>query len=54
MRALLLIAALGIVAAPVSAAKPCRDTHGKFMKCTKPAAAKPCRDAKGHFMKCKK
>jgi hypothetical protein len=56
MRALLLIAAFGMVAAPVSAAKPCRDAHGKFIKCAKaaPAKAKPCRDAKGHFTKCKK
>lgn len=56
MRALLLLAALGMVAAPVSAAKPCRDAHGKFMKCAAAAPAKPkaCRDAKGHFMKCKK
>ena len=53
MRAILLIAALGMVAAQVPAAKPCRDTHGKFIKCPK-SAPKACRDAKGHFMKCKK
>lgn len=29
---------------------PCRDTHGKFMKC--PLVATQCRDAKGHFAKC--
>lgn len=56
MRALLLISALGMVAAPVSAAKTCRDAHGKFIKCVKaaPSKPKPCRDAKGHFIKCKK
>ncbi|GBQ70002.1 hypothetical protein AA103196_2373 [Ameyamaea chiangmaiensis NBRC 103196] len=36
-------------AAPVSAATPCRDAKGKFIKCPKPA---PCRDAKGRFTKC--
>jgi len=39
-------------AVPVSAAAPCRDKKGKFIKCP---AAKPktCRDAKGKFTKCK-
>jgi hypothetical protein len=37
-------------AAP-SFAAPCKDKHGKFMKC--PAKPKVCRNAKGHFMKCK-
>jgi len=54
MRVLLLIAAIGMLAAPVSAAKSCRDAHGKFMKCAALAKPKVCRDAKGHFMKCKK
>jgi hypothetical protein len=39
-------------AVPISAAAPCRDKKGKFIKC--PAAkAKVCRDAKGKFAKCK-
>lgn len=33
---------------PALAAKPCKDKHGKFMKCPK-----QCRDKKGHFIKCK-
>jgi hypothetical protein len=37
----------------LDAKAPCRDTHGKFMKCPE---AKPkvqrCRDAKGRFAKC--
>ena len=39
--------------APAYAA-PCRDSHGKFVKCApKPAApAKRCKDAKGKFAKC--
>jgi hypothetical protein len=56
-------------AVPVSAAAPCRDTKGKFIKCPAAKAAKPaakaakpaakaakpktCRDAKGKFTKCK-
>jgi hypothetical protein len=36
------------------AAAPCRDSKGKFVKCTAPAPAKTtkCRDSKGHFAKC--
>jgi hypothetical protein len=37
--------------APALAASPCKDKHGKFMKC--PAKPKVCRNAKGHFAKCK-
>lgn len=39
--------------APAMAA-PCRDAHGKFIKCAaaKPAAATRCKDAKGKFAKC--
>lgn len=34
-------------------AAPCRDAHGKFVKCApKPAAPKRCKDAKGKFAKC--
>src|SRR4051794_18200591 len=50
------LSALGLIAgsAPSSAAAPCRDAKGKFVKCAKAAPAKPtrCRDAKGHYAKC--
>jgi len=43
-------------ASPSIAAAPCRDAHGKFIKCAaKPAApakATRCKDAKGKFVKC--
>jgi len=43
-------------ASPSIAAAPCRDAHGKFVKCaTKPATpakATRCKDAKGKFVKC--
>ena len=43
------LTALSLVAAPApSFAKPCKDKHGKFVKCPK-----VCRNAKGHFIKCK-
>jgi hypothetical protein len=57
MKSFLVLAAMAMAASPLSAATPCRDAHGKFIKCTpKPAAkAKPkqCRGAKGKFIKCK-
>jgi hypothetical protein len=57
MRSILMLAAIALLASPLSAGTPCRDAHGKFMKCPpKPAAkAKPkqCRDSKGKFIKCK-
>jgi hypothetical protein len=58
MKSFLVLAAMAMVAgSPLSAATPCRDAHGKFIKCPpKPAAkAKPkqCRGAKGKFIKCK-
>lgn len=54
MRLILALSALSLMASPVAAAKPCRDAHGKFIKCTKVVKkAAPCRDAKGHFTKCK-
>jgi hypothetical protein len=34
----------------IASAKPCRDAHGKFVKC--PTMHKQCRDAKGKFVKC--
>ena len=53
MKTILLgLGALSLLAgAAPSLAAPCKDKHGKFMKC--PAKPKVCRDAKGHFMKCK-
>lgn len=52
----MLIATLAIVtmsAAPAYAA-PCRDAHGKFVKCSTAAPAKPkrCKDARGKFARC--
>lgn len=42
------------IAGAASAAAPCKDAKGKFMKCPPPAAATParCRTAKGAFSKC--
>ena len=60
MRSILFLVAMSLGATPVTAAAPCRDAHGKFIKCPpKPAAiakakAKQCRDAKGKFIKCPK
>lgn len=53
MKTILLAAtALGLIAGSApSLAAPCKDKHGKFMKC--PAKPKLCRDSKGHFAKCK-
>ena len=56
MRSLsLAIAALALIATPAFAA-PCRNAHGKFVKCptktTTTTKKAPCRDAKGHFKKC--
>ena len=51
-KALLALSAVGLLAGSApSLAAPCKDKHGKFMKC--PAKPKVCRNAKGHFMKCK-
>jgi hypothetical protein len=52
LKMLLAATTLALITTPAFAA-PCRDSHGKFTKCPKPAA-KPikCRDAKGHFAKC--
>lgn len=57
-------AAAALLATGASAA-PCRDSHGKFVKCPQAAATTTthattttvkttnrCRDAKGHFAKC--
>lgn len=51
MRKLLLaLSALSLAAGAAAplAAKPCKDKHGRFIKC--PAH---CRDKQGHFIKCK-
>jgi len=49
---LLALSALSLVAGSAPAlAAPCKDKHGKFVKC--PAKPKTCRNAQGHFMKCK-
>jgi hypothetical protein len=48
---LLAVTALGLlVGSTPSLAAPCKDKHGKFMKC--PPKPKVCRDTKGHFKKC--
>ena len=48
-----LVALALIGAASPSLASPCRDTKGKFIKCTPAAAATVrCKDAKGKFAKC--
>jgi hypothetical protein len=52
LRILLAASSFALVATPVLAA-PCRDSHGKFTKCPKPAAgAIKCRGANGHFANC--
>ena len=51
-RTLLALTALSLLAGSApSFASPCKDKHGKFMKC--PAKPKVCRNAKGHYAKCK-
>jgi hypothetical protein len=48
---MLAVTAVSLLAsATPSLAAPCKDKHGKFMKC--PPKPKVCRDAKGHFKKC--
>jgi hypothetical protein len=51
---LIALATLSLVAGShASAAAPCKDAKGKFMKCpTAPAKAVRCKDAKGKFAKC--
>jgi hypothetical protein len=49
------LSAFGLIAgSAATAAAPCRDAKGKFIKCPPKAPAKPtrCRDAKGHYAKC--
>jgi hypothetical protein len=48
------LSALSLVAGAAPAlAAPCKDAHGKFIKCPAPkAAAVRCKDAHGKFIKC--
>lgn len=46
MRSVLFLAAMALLATPVTAAAPCRDSHGKFMKCATKAPAKAATKAK--------
>lgn len=45
--------AMAVVASPAYSA-PCRDSHGKFIKCPQTTAKKQvrCKDAKGKFVRC--
>lgn len=53
LRLSLALAAITTLSAP-SIAAPCRDAHGRFIKCAPKPVAKPvhCKDAKGKFAKC--
>jgi len=53
-KALLALGALSLIGSAPALAAPCKDAHGKFVKCPTKLAAKPkmCRNAAGHFMKC--
>ena len=54
MLAMCAFSLLAGTAAPVTAAAPCRDKKGKFIKCpTAKPKPKVCRDKKGKFIKCK-
>jgi hypothetical protein len=53
LKALLTAVALTLFATPSVQAAPCRDAHGKFVKCdTIKSKAAQCKDAKGKFAKC--
>lgn len=54
VRKLALTLLLSAFVATPSFAAPCRDAHGKFIKCAQAAAKAPvhCKDAKGKFVKC--
>lgn len=51
---LIALSAMSVAAAWTPAmASPCRDSHGRFVKCpAAPAKPKQCKDAKGRFAKC--
>jgi hypothetical protein len=51
--ALLFCFAASLGAAGTASAKPCRDAHGRFMKCHTMMSHKMCRDKHGKFMKCR-
>lgn len=46
--------AAAFITTTASAAAPCRDTKGKFIKCPAPASStkQVCKDEKGKFAKC--
>jgi hypothetical protein len=50
------LASLALIASVSSVAyakqAPCRDTHGKFIKCADKPKPQRCRNAKGQFAKC--
>lgn len=55
LKKIALAASLAMLAGTPAFAAPCRDAHGKFIKCAQHAAAKApahCKDAKGKFAKC--
>jgi hypothetical protein len=53
MRVLMLLSALSLTIAGAATAAPCRDAHGRFMRCpTMHAAPVRCRDTRGRFAKC--
>lgn len=55
MRKLIIgLTAIGLITGSTSTfAAPCRDSKGKFVKCTKaPVKAARCKNAKGKFAKC--
>lgn len=50
------LASLALIASAGSTAyakqAPCRDSHGKFIKCADKPKPQRCRNAKGQFAKC--
>ncbi len=52
MRALFLLSAFAVTIASAANAAPCRDAHGRFMKCHPMMAPNHCRDMHGRFAKC--
>lgn len=53
---IIMLSTLAAIAAsaPTTAAAPCRDAKGKFIKCTKAGRATPahCRGSNGKYVKC--
>jgi len=53
LKALFAALTLTLFASATVQAAPCRDAHGKFVKCeTTKTKAVQCKDAKGKFAKC--